>query len=559
MTLLIAFIYFYLFARGQQRFMQFWGISWLAYSFSLLFLILFINGNVDYHLLEMRKILDMGNLLFLLFGTYSFTHTNIPSYWARFSLYMLIWVLLGIFYHFDLLSIYLPVSIYQLIITLALCWIILKYWKLPVFEKSLSICLFALWGAGKSFISIFEFYYHAVSTLYLGEIILSNVLNLCIFAVYIKKTQEEVNVAQALYKILAENAIDAIFYYKLKPQPSFTYVTPSIETLTGYSPNEFYAYSKFYLNLADKEDFNLMAEIFAEPNPARHMYSFQVHRKDGSTFWGEINRTIIYEKDIPIATEGILRDNTKLKDAELKQISLKHSRDLLLSYISHELKTPVTSIMGYVNAINDGTLSNPNEIGSALEIISAKTVTLEHLIDDLLQLSKLEMHQFSFHFMLMNVDELSRNLVKDHLLDIKTAGLKPVISINHADLKGANIIVDIQRIDQVFSNIIFNAIKYTKAPNKITLKFELDLRNNFYVVSITDTGAGIPREDIPFIFDRFYKTTIPVVAGKEYGSGLGLTLSKEIIEAHKGEISVKSVLGRGSTFTFKIPLFQDDF
>lgn len=237
--------------------------------------------------------------------------------------------------------------------------------------------------------------------------------------------------------------------------------------------------------------------------------------------------------------------------------SAKQARDLLLSYISHELKTPITSILGYISALKDGTINSAKERINAMEIISSKALMLEHLINDLFQLSKLESNQFSFNFMHLSILELSKQLIGKHTLDIKSAGIKPVVELDFRTLSGKYIIADPKRIDQVFSNIIFNAIKYTEPGSKIKIKLGTDQDHKNYTVSISDSGTGIPQEDLPYIFDRFFKAHTPVRPGKETGSGLGLTISKEIITAHKGTISAKSNLGKGSTFTFTVPIYYD--
>ena len=556
LTLLFSFVYFYMFARSQERYVRFWGLSWVAYSFSLLFLILSINKD-ETQLLELRKIFDLSNILFLLFGAYAFMHTQIPTYWYRFALYLTMWLLLGVYYDFDMLSIYLPVSMYQIIVTAMLCYIVYQYWEVPPFEKGLSITVFILWGAGKALLSIFEVHYYNMSSHYLMEIICSNILNFSIFIIYLQKTKNEVAIAERLYRIIAENATDVIFYYALRPKPAFTYVSPSVETLTGYTPEEFYHNPRFYLELVASEHFEVIRSVFSGAPLSDEGSTFLIYHKNGSHFWGEFNSSVLYEDRIPIAVEGIIRDVTRMKNAENQLRSAKQSRDLLLSYISHELKTPITSILGYVNALNDGTLVDPNEKKAAMDIISSKALVLEHLINDLFQLSKLESNQFSFNFMHMSATALSQQLIDQHLLDIKTAKIKPVIDLDIRALTDKKIIADPKRIDQVFSNIIFNAIKYTEPNDQIRIKFGIDSESKSYEVMISDSGVGIPQEDLPYVFDRFYKTHAPIRAGKETGSGLGLTISKEIIAAHRGTISVKSNLGKGSTFTFQIPIYED--
>jgi signal transduction histidine kinase len=213
--------------------------------------------------------------------------------------------------------------------------------------------------------------------------------------------------------------------------------------------------------------------------------------------------------------------------------------------------------LGYVNALRDGTIEDKQLKEEALDIIFAKSLTLEHLIKELLQLSKLETKQFSFCFMLINTAELSRDLINQHIFDIKTAGLKLTFKINKGVLMDKYIIVDPERISQVFSNIIFNAIKFTLPNDKLDVKFGLDKKNENYTVTVYDSGSGISQNDLPFIFDRFFKAGSATQSKRESNTGLGLAISKEIIEAHKGTIIARSRLGKGSAFTFTIPLYKE--
>jgi len=221
------------------------------------------------------------------------------------------------------------------------------------------------------------------------------------------------------------------------------------------------------------------------------------------------------------------------------------------------LKTPITSIIGYINAINDGTIKDTKQIEDAIDIIFTKSLTMERLINDLIQLSKLETKQFSMQFMRIEANELAIDLMSRHKLDIKTAHLTLRYKIDREALSKKYLIIDLERIDQVFANLISNAIKYTKAKDSIIIKFGIDsTKDNFYV-SVTDTGSGISQDDLPHIFDRFYMSSTVSEEKRMSSTGLGLTISKEIIAAHRGTIFAKSRLGKGSTFTFTIPLYKD--
>jgi hypothetical protein len=134
--LAVAILYFLLFAKNREWYVRFWGLCWIAYSISLILLILHMETGLNY-LLSLRKIFDLANILLLLFGAYAFMHREIPTFWYRFGLYVVLWFSpWGLFAGFSLPGIYLPVSLYELVATVAICIIIYRYWTVPRLEKS---------------------------------------------------------------------------------------------------------------------------------------------------------------------------------------------------------------------------------------------------------------------------------------------------------------------------------------------------------------------------------------------------------------------------------------
>lgn len=550
-TLLVSLAYFYMFSKHQERFMKFWGMAWVVYSVSLLCLILFIHTNSAY-LLEIRKIIDMLNILLLLLGVLAFMHIHIPTYWYRFSLYMVILAGVCTIYRVDLLSFYLPISVFQMAITIVIIYNILRYWTIPPLEKIIAMTVFLIWGAGKSLFSMLELSYTPVFNLYITEVILSNILNFCILTIYIQYSRKEVSLREHLYQTVVENASDAIFYYKLLPYEAFEYVSPSITPLTGYSPAMFYQNPRLYVDLVKPTYLDEVEDVFHGniQQPAGNI--FEIVKKDGSSFWGEINSSIIRgSDDHPVAVEGILRDITEMKSSQLAQIEAKQSRDLLLSYISHELRTPVTSIAGYLTAMSDGILSDPKEQKEAMDIITSKTLLLKKLIDDLDQLSKLETHQFSFDFMTFTAKEVTDFLLHEHQIELREQDTQ--IQYSPLDMNDCWIIADLERINQVFTNLISNALKYSSEKPCLQLAFFINTDCEVYVASVTNHSNGIKEKDLSHVFDRFYRGAGNGTSGR----GLGLTISKEIIQSHNGELTVKSSKDNLTTFTFTIPLFKE--
>ncbi len=561
-TFAASALYFYIFSRKQEKFMKYWGFSWIAYSMSLLCLLCFFSSNDDIFL-ELRKVVDMFNLLFLLFGSYSYTHLKVPTYWYRFSLYLLLLAIICIIYSFDLLSFYLPISVYQLIITGFLCYNIYKKWNLVLGERITAALVFLLWGCIKSVVSIYETLLPITFNYYMIEILMSNLVNFCILVIYVVYTQRENRLASDLYRTVVDNSKDVIFYYKLHPYEAFEYISPSILEVTGYPQSAFYDNPKMFQTLTDNIHEEAIRDLFTAKFPARDRIIIEMTNRSGETFWGEFTCTIIrsQEDEEPVALEGSFRDITAIKTAELDQLHATKSRNMLLSYISHELRTPITSIAGYLTAISDGTIESSEEKQEAMEIITSKTLVLKKLVDDLDQLSKMQTHRFTFDFTLCTIPDVADFLITGNIGDAKSAGFDVSVDYDEASLTDYWVVVDLDRINQVFSNLITNAIKYSDTCRELQIAFKTDRAAENFIVSVTDHGIGIQEAQLTHVFDQFYRAENdrkskhgqPRIEGR----GLGLTLCKEIMLAHQGDIYAESTFGEGSTFTFIIPLYKE--
>lgn len=248
----------------------------------------------------------------------------------------------------------------------------------------------------------------------------------------------------------------------------------------------------------------------------------------------------------------------KMVDARTKQLqSMEESRRRLLANISHDLRTPVTSVLGHVELLLEEIAESPEQQRTYLKRIYSKMIGLNRLIQDLFELAKIESSQARFQ-----VSELSaRGLVKDTYLnyvsDVKNAGF--VLEYKGEILPTVLINADRGRLDQVFANLISNAIRYMGEGGVITLSCKLgDKPYGIYdgkgrvVFKVADNGVGIAPEHIPYIFERFYRgSQARETVGQN--SGLGLAIAKEIVEAHEGCIWVDTTVDCGCTICFSLP------
>jgi two-component system phosphate regulon sensor histidine kinase PhoR len=217
--------------------------------------------------------------------------------------------------------------------------------------------------------------------------------------------------------------------------------------------------------------------------------------------------------------------------------------------VSHELKTPLTVIQGHAAKV----LNMPEDREgwtASLRIITEETKRLTQLVDNLLTLSRLESPSF-----ILEVSKMSMGaLLEDAILQLSDVAEERNLSLDlHLEPGLPHVRADRARLKQVVLNLLDNAIKYTSPGGSIRVRLEQDSENERLLCYVEDTGEGIPTEDLPHIFDKLYRVRrvhgVPVE-----GSGLGLTLAREIILAHGGNISVESEVGVGSTFRISIPL-----
>jgi len=235
------------------------------------------------------------------------------------------------------------------------------------------------------------------------------------------------------------------------------------------------------------------------------------------------------------------------REAGLKS-RLEEVMSQFVSNISHELRTPITCIKGYVETLLEGALSDPATAKRFLEVIHEETERLNRLIRDLLDLSMMESNRA--HLNRLRVD--LGVLVNDAVSFMHDYAEKKNIQLTcHAKEGLPEVQGDEDRLEQVLINVIDNAIKYTPQGGKVDVTCVED--DGFVKVAVADTGPGIPPEDLDRVFERFYRVE-PDRSTQTGGRGLGLAIARHIVEAHGGAIWAESQIGKGSTFCFTIPV-----
>jgi PAS domain S-box-containing protein len=268
-----------------------------------------------------------------------------------------------------------------------------------------------------------------------------------------------------------------------------------------------------------------------------------------------VRRVVLLMEDITELTrlEEEVRDSyVKLENAYAELKEEDKTKSDFISTASHELRTPLTVINSYLEMFEDGMLGELDENQQdKLAVIRSQTDHMIKLVEDMLDTSRLESRKFKIQKHHLNLVEIAKSAIDEisRLADLK----EHTISLKAKD-KVASIEGDEHRIKQVFSNLLTNAIKYT--PNKGKIDVGIKNENGHLLVSISDTGIGIPEKEHEKIFEKFYTVGGKSLTRESERMGLGLTIAKGIVEAHGGKIWVESEENKGSTFYFTLP--RDD-
>ena len=243
----------------------------------------------------------------------------------------------------------------------------------------------------------------------------------------------------------------------------------------------------------------------------------------------------------------------RLKESAEEKVLMDKENKELISNISHDLKTPITAVKGYVEGIMDGVADTPEKIDRYVKTIYNKTNEMDHLINELTFYSKIDTNRIPYTFSKLNVEDYFSDCAEEVGLELETRGIELVYA-NYVE-DNVQVIADGEQIRRVIHNIISNAIKYMDKPKGI-IQIRVKDVGDFIQVEIEDNGKGIAAKDLPSIFDRFYRTDVSRNSSKG-GSGIGLSIVKKILEDHGGKVWATSRLGIGTIMYFVLRKYQE--
>lgn len=268
---------------------------------------------------------------------------------------------------------------------------------------------------------------------------------------------------------------------------------------------------------------------------------------------GELNFDVLTSEDAKELAElcdSIEKIRKRLKENAVREVEQREERNMLIANLSHDMRTPVTTIKGYIEGITDGIADTPEKQQKYLDTIYSKALVLERLLDGMTEYSELELGRMQYAFEFVDMTAYLQKLAEEYRTEIETRELSFNCSLADTEMI---VLADKNKLKRVLDNLIGNAVKYSKEGGSVTLTQESDKRG--VMITVSDTGTGIKKEDLSRVFDGFYRGDSARTNIK--GNGLGLAIAKQIIENHHGKIWVKSEKDEGTQIFVYLPLRRE--
>lgn len=353
------------------------------------------------------------------------------------------------------------------------------------------------------------------------------------------KLAEEIKRSEEIFRTYVETTEEWI--WEMDPTGRYTYSNAAVQKILGFSPSEVIGRDfSFFLSEEDREKMKKEFENYIEK---KHGW------KERIASWTRRNHSLSY---LETSADPILDASGKLKGFRgvsrdiTAKMEIEKSKSVFISMVSHELRSPLSSIRGAIGLLSLDELISPRS-KELLTIALRNCERLTHIINDILYLEKLELGKMSFQLKPIVLHSLVKEAVQTSQTMMKEYG----VTVEEKDiLPDVRILADPERLMQVLLNLLSNAFKYSPQGGKVTISMQRV--QDFVRLSITDQGKGIPEEFKSKIFGKFSQATSAV-----QGTGLGLNISKSIIERLNGNIGFTSLKDVGTTFYFDLPEFKE--
>ena len=539
-TLAIILICIYLYVLYRVRYMVIWAVGWLIL---LLRYVILDSGLVPWKLsafgLSLYQMISLLFVLMIVWSTYSLINKPLSKWWVYGAAGIVI-----ISSASNILPSALPCKLLLPVYAgcFALIWVgflYIRHLKLPRFGRLVVGWAYILMGLINF---SFPFIVYGSWILPWGYAIggtVRLVIAIGTLILFLEKTRTDLSNKEIQYQLLTENAIDVIYYYRLSPEAAIDYINPSVLTVTGYAPEEYYADNKLIFKLVHPDDRPLLDDFINNlPGSLEKPLTIRVLRKDKTTIWVEQKCVPIYdEQGQLIALEGIIRDITQRK--KLEQMASAFDRmnmvGSMAATVAHEIRNPMTTVRGYLQVL--GRKEKYQADKEKFELMIEEIDRANSIIREYLSLS---------HEKFASLKKCSLNHIVEALFPLIQADANA--SKIYATLDLGNIpelSLDENEIRQLLLNLVRNAIE--AMPSGGNLVISTFLADNNAVLSVSDQGTGIPTHILEHLGTPFFTT-------KDTGTGLGLPICYQIVHRHNASIQIDTN-NTGTTFfvNFSLP------
>jgi PAS domain S-box-containing protein len=550
-TSVLFVIYFYLYRVEKKKFIGVWAISWFLYIISLIFTLgLVING--DFKIYRIGELcFSIVSSFFLIIGINEVVDREI-SRWLLFIFVLdILWVIVGTFLEISNISIVFP-TLYMIGIVYIWCgFVIIRNWKyktFPVYAVGIS---FIIWGVHKMdypFLRDVEWF---ASWGYIISVVLELLIAMNFLLMYFQKIRNELIDTQNILResefrlsTIIGNQRDVIF--ELNSNKIFTYVSSACYDILGY--NHFDVVGKSFYDYINK---NFDIEKFNEGNKMQ-TYEECYLKEDNTTICININCKCSYDDyGNFFGAIGSIRDVTEGK-LLAEAIEYDKYKTEFFSNISHELRTPLNVVLSTLQLlelyIEKKIISEDDKISKHIYTMKQNSFRLIRLFNNLIDITRIDAGFFEMNVKKYNIIAIIEDITLSVASYMESKQLKLQFD---TEIEEKIMVCDADKVERIMLNLLSNAAKFTEPNGEIMVNI-YDKKDKI-IISVRDTGIGIPRDKLDIIFERFRQIDKSMSRSNE-GSGSGLSIVKSLIEMHKGKIEVHSTYGFGTEFILEFPI-----
>lgn len=290
------------------------------------------------------------------------------------------------------------------------------------------------------------------------------------------------------------------------------------------------------------------------PQPLLPIFRRVLDQEDDQSMNVHVKKGVWSVHMAPLSSDGEIRGAVAVLRDVTEEVQLEKMRRDFVANVSHEIRTPLSMMQGYSEALLDGMATSPEESAELVQVIHDESLRMGRLVRDLLDLARMEAGHTDMAMRHVDFRELVERVYRKFSVRAKESGIILTLDLGSEDL--FLLAADEDRLEQVLTNLLDNAFRHTPEGGEITVRVHARLggHGRELAISIEDSGVGIPADDLPFIFERFYKADKARVRGENKGTGLGLSIVKNIIDSHHGSITAESEEGQGTAFHIVLPV-----